>query len=44
VSEQLVALGLEPVGSTPDELAKRMAEDSAKWAPAVKASGFRADD
>jgi len=43
VSERLVALGLEPVGSTPDELARQMAEDTAKWAPAVKASGFRAD-
>ena len=44
VSERLVALGLEPVGSTPDELAQRMVDDKAKWAPAVKASGFRGDD
>jgi len=44
VSERLVALGLEPVGSTPDELARRVAEDTAKWAPIVKASGFRADE
>ena len=44
VSEQLVALGLEPVGSTPDELARRVAEDTARWAPIVKASGFRADE
>ena len=44
VSARLVALGLEPVGSTPDELAKRVAEDTARWAPAVKASGFRAED
>ena len=43
VNEQLLALGLEPVGSTPDELASRVAEDTAKWAPVVKASGFRAD-
>ena len=44
VSERLIALGLEPVGSTPDELGRRIAEDIAKWGPAVKASGFRADE
>jgi tripartite-type tricarboxylate transporter receptor subunit TctC len=44
VSERLLALGLEPVGSTPDELASRMAQDAARWAPVVKASGFRAAD
>jgi tripartite-type tricarboxylate transporter receptor subunit TctC len=44
VSERLLALGLEPVGSTPDELANRIAEDTAKWTPIVKASGFRADE
>jgi tripartite-type tricarboxylate transporter receptor subunit TctC len=43
VSAQLNAIGLEPVGSTPDELARRMAEDTARWAPAIRASGFRAD-
>jgi tripartite-type tricarboxylate transporter receptor subunit TctC len=44
VSARLQALGLEPVGSTPDELARRVAEDTARWAPIVKASGFRADE
>lgn len=44
VTEKLVALGLEPVGSTPDELAARIAEDTSRWAPVVKASGFRADE
>ncbi len=44
VSKRLLALGLEPVGSTPDELATRVSEDIAKWAPIVKASGFRADE
>lgn len=43
VRERLLAVGLVPVGSTPDELAQRVADDSAKWAPLVKASGFRAD-
>ncbi len=41
---RLIELGLEPVGSTPDELASRVAEDAARWAPIVKASGFRADE
>lgn len=43
VSEKLLATGLEPVGSTANELASRMAADLAKWAPIVKASGYRAD-
>lgn len=43
VRERLLAIGLEPVGSTADELARRIADDTAKWAPLVKASGFRAD-
>jgi tripartite-type tricarboxylate transporter receptor subunit TctC len=41
VNERLLALGLEPEGSTPDELARRMSADTVKWAPVVKASGFR---
>jgi tripartite-type tricarboxylate transporter receptor subunit TctC len=44
VSARLLALGLEPVGSTPDELGSRVAEDAARWAPIVKASGFHADE
>jgi tripartite-type tricarboxylate transporter receptor subunit TctC len=44
VTERLLAVGLEPVGSTADELATRVAEDTARWAPIVKASGFRADE
>lgn len=44
IGARLLELGLEPVGSTPDELASRVAEDVARWAPIVKASGFRADE
>lgn len=44
VTERLLALGLEPAGSSPDELAARIAEDTARWAPVVRASGFRADE
>ena len=43
VIEKLLATGLEPVGSTANELAARIAADFAKWAPIVKASGYRAD-
>lgn len=44
VSARLKALGLEPVGSTPDEMARQVAEDTSRWLPVVKASGFRADE
>ena len=44
VSQRLLALGLEPVGSTAEELERRMAEDIVRWTPAVKASGFRASE
>ena len=43
VRERLLAIGLEPVGSTADELARRIEDDTAKWAPLVKASGIRAE-
>ena len=41
--DRLTKLGLEPAGGSPADLAARMAQDSARWAPIVKASGFRAD-
>jgi len=41
--ERFTKLGLEPTGGTPAELGARMAQDTARWAPVVKASGFRAD-
>jgi tripartite-type tricarboxylate transporter receptor subunit TctC len=43
VRDRLTAVGLQPVGSTPDELARRMSEERERWAPVVKATGFRAD-
>ncbi len=43
VRERFLKLGLEPSGGTPAELAARMAQDTARWAPIVKASGFRGD-
>lgn len=43
IRDALVARGFEPTGTTPDELAAVIAADRARWAPVVKASGFRAD-
>ena len=43
VAERLLKIGFEPVGSSAEELARRMAEDRARWAPIVKASGFSVD-
>ena len=43
VAERLQKIGFDPVGSTGDELARRMAEDRARWAPIVKGSGFSVD-
>lgn len=42
VKERLLKLGLYATGTTPAELAKIQREDSARWEPAVKASGFTA--
>jgi tripartite-type tricarboxylate transporter receptor subunit TctC len=41
--ERLTKLGLEPAGGSPADLSARMAQDTARWAPIVKASGFRGD-
>jgi len=41
--EKLIRLGVEPTGTTPDELAAIIAADTARWGPIVKASGFTLD-
>jgi tripartite-type tricarboxylate transporter receptor subunit TctC len=41
--ERFARLGLEPTGGTPEQLAQRMRDDTAKWGPIVRASGFKAD-
>jgi len=43
MTERLIHLGLEPTGTTPEELAAIMAADTARWRPIIKASGFTAD-
>ena len=40
---QYLALGVEPTGTTPEELAAIVAADTARWAPIIKASRFSAD-
>ena len=41
VKDKLLAIGLVPVGSTPDELAQQLAADTAFWQPIVKATGYK---
>jgi tripartite-type tricarboxylate transporter receptor subunit TctC len=41
--EKLVALGLEPTGTTPKQLAEIIAADALRWAPIVKQVGFSAE-
>ena len=43
IREKLLDLGVEPTGTTPDELAAIIAADTAHWAPIVRAAGFAAD-
>jgi tripartite-type tricarboxylate transporter receptor subunit TctC len=43
IREKLSSQGADPVGSTPEELAEYMREETEKWAPVVKASGAKAD-
>jgi len=41
VREKLLAIGLIPVGSTPQGLADELAANTAFWQPIVKASGYK---
>ena len=41
--ERVIALGAEPAFSTPDELAKKLADDLARLGPIVKATGATLD-
>ena len=43
IVERLTKLGMDPATSTPEEFARIVASDYAKWGPIVKASGFTAD-
>lgn len=41
LKERLVALGYEPVGSTPDEYADQIKTEFAKWAKVIRSAGIR---
>jgi len=41
--QMLLDMGVEPTGTTQEDFAAILAADIARWAPIVKASGFRAD-
>jgi tripartite-type tricarboxylate transporter receptor subunit TctC len=43
VRSQLLAIGLEPEVSKPEELGKVLAEDIERWRPVVERSGFKVD-
>lgn len=43
IQERVNSLGLKPTGSSPAELAAIQHADSEKWAPIIKASGFKLD-
>jgi tripartite-type tricarboxylate transporter receptor subunit TctC len=40
-SDRLIAQGIEPVGSTPEEMLARMRADTKKWAEVIKATGTK---
>jgi tripartite-type tricarboxylate transporter receptor subunit TctC len=43
VAEKLSKVGMDPATATPEEFARIVASDYAKWGPIVKASGFTAE-
>jgi tripartite-type tricarboxylate transporter receptor subunit TctC len=43
VADRLKALGAEPVGGTPEQLGKFIADETRKWQQVVKASGAKID-
>ena len=44
VKNKLLAIGLKPVGSTPEGLKKELADDTAFWQPIVKATGYKVEN
>jgi len=43
VKERLIAAGAEPVGSSPEEAARHIKSEAARWGKIVKALGLKAD-
>jgi tripartite-type tricarboxylate transporter receptor subunit TctC len=44
VKDKLLAIGLIPVGTTPEGLSKELAENTAFWQPIVKATGYKIEN
>jgi len=42
-TQKLAALGFEPIASTPDEFAARIATDIPKWANVIRAANIKAE-
>jgi tripartite-type tricarboxylate transporter receptor subunit TctC len=43
VRERFASLGVQPVGSTPEQFAATIREDLARWSKVIKAAGIKAD-
>jgi len=43
VRERFASLGVQPVGSTPDQFAATIREDLARWSKVIKAAGIKAE-
>lgn len=43
LAARLLGMGLEVAGGSAADLQKALDDDTARWAPVVKASGFKAD-
>jgi tripartite-type tricarboxylate transporter receptor subunit TctC len=43
VRERFASLGVQPVGSTPDQFATLIREDLARWSKVIKAAGIKAE-
>ena len=41
IREKLIALGLEPVGGTPEQFDAHVRKEAAKWADVVKRAGIK---
>jgi tripartite-type tricarboxylate transporter receptor subunit TctC len=44
VKDKLLAIGLIPVGTTPEGLSKELAANTAFWQPIVKATGYKIEN
>jgi tripartite-type tricarboxylate transporter receptor subunit TctC len=43
MKDRLAAVGLDPIGSTPDEFAMQLRDEAEKWAMVIRAAGLKAE-